>query len=343
MSAQRAEEFKIDGKWVGAGHPAYVIAEAGISHFGDYDKALKLVDLAVSSNADCVKFQTFEIDELISSSDVEWRHRLGDRTLSFTQFEALKVYCEKQGITFLSTAHDKKSLEFLHSIDVGAFKLGSGELGNKPYMEKVGAFGRPIIFSTGMYTMEDIAWTIDVLMGKGNRDIAILHCVTQYPTPPREINLNVMRAIEETFGGVVGYSDHTSGYHVPLASVALGAKIIEKHITLEYDIPNAQDWKVSCGPDNLGAFIKELREVESCLGSSSRVVSNEEEENKLWALKSLVASQKIPVGTAISEDMLVEKRPGTGISPRHKNEVIGRTATVTIEPDTPIKWENLHE
>lgn len=343
MKNNISKSFEINGKKIGAQNDCYVIAEAGLSHFGDFDKAIKLIDMAVAAKADCVKFQTFDVDEMVSSSDQKWKKRLAGRMLPFSDFEKLKQYCESHNITFISTAHDEKSLDFLYNIDVAAFKIGSGELGNEPFLSKIASFQKPIICSTGMYTMSDIDWTISKLTSNGNRDVAMLHCVTQYPTPPIDVNLNFLAKMKRGFGGVIGYSDHTEGYHIPLAAVALGASIIEKHITLEFDIPDAQDWKVSCGPQNLSNFVAEIRDIEKALGREEKLLSHNEIKNKEWATKSLVAARDIKLGQKISEDMLTQKRPGTGIPPREKHRVIGRITNTDISANSIITLDFFDE
>jgi len=258
--------FSIEGKAVRAGAPVYVIAEAGVAHFGSEEKAYRLVDLAADAGADAVKFQVFDVDALISDSQPGWRARLGSRQLPYDAFVRIQSYCKQRGITFFATAHDEPSLAFLAGLDVPVYKVGSGEVGNWPFLKRVASLGKPLIFSVGMYRQQEIAEALNAVAESGNRQVAVLHCVTRYPTPPEEVSLGNIVLLRERFGVLAGYSDHTRGFHIPLAAVALGARIIEKHISLDFDVPNAQDWKVSCGPHDLARFISELREVEAALG-----------------------------------------------------------------------------
>lgn len=335
------KRFEIDGRPVGEGAPVYVIAEAGVAHFGVEDKAYRLVDLAVESGADAVKFQVFDVDALIAKSLPEWRQRLGSRQLPYDAFVRIQAYCRKRGITFFATAHDEPSLDFLASIDVPVYKVGSGEVGNWPYLRRVAGLGKPLIFSTGMYRLEQVAEALNAVADSGNRQVAVLHCVTRYPTPPQEVSLGNVALLAERFKVITGYSDHTRGYHIPLAAVALGARIIEKHISLDFDVPDAQDWKVSCGPHDLAEFVTELREVEAALGVRESGPTAGEQESLKWAGKSLVAIRDLPAGTRLNREDLVSKRPGTGIPPAQIEVLIGRKLRTALERDSQITWEIL--
>jgi len=319
----------------------FIIAEAGVAHFGSLEKAFRLVDLAVNAGADAVKFQIFKTDDLVSSGSPDWRRRLNSRQLSQDSFLEIRDYCIENGITFFATAHDQGSLSFLHELDVPFYKIGSGEVRNWPYLEEIARIGKPVFLSTGMYTMEDVAQALDIFAGAGNPDLAVLHCVTSYPTPPAQVNLRAMDTIRKTFGVIIGYSDHTQGFHVPLAAVARGAKVIEKHISLDFNVPDAQDWKVSCGPDDLKLFIQQLREVEAALGSGVKGPSPAENAALQWARKSLVAARHIPAGTIIGAADVTCKRPGTGIAPSDLHTVLGRKAVRDIPEDTVIEPEML--
>lgn len=336
-----SSSIDIAGRRVGEDAPCFVIAEAGVSHFGDFEKALRLVDMAVEAKADAVKFQVFDIDRMIAGESAEWKARLGDRVLPYQDFAKLQEYCDHKGIIFFATAHDPESLAFLASIDVPVFKIGSGELNNLGYLSQVAGYGKPVIYSTGMHELADVRRGLETMVGAGNADIAVLHCVTQYPTPPQEVNLRAMDVLAEAFGCIVGYSDHTEGHLIPLAAVARGARIIEKHITLEFNIPNAQDWKVSCGPDDLAAFVQEIRTIEAALGRAEKLPSAAEARNQSWARKSLVTTRALAAGTALEHSMLTAKRPGTGIAPHEIGDVLGRTLKTDVEADTVLRWEML--
>ena len=336
-----SQTIEIAGRKVGGGAPCFIIAEAGVSHFGSFEKALKLVDMAVEAAADAVKFQVFDIDRMIAGESAEWKARLGDRVLPYEDFAKLQEYCTRKGITFFATAHEEESLEFLNAIEVPVFKIGSGELNNLGYLAQIAGYGKPVIYSTGMHGLEDIRRGLEAMTATGNRDIAVLHCVTQYPTPAEEVNLRAMDVLRGTFDCIVGYSDHTEGHLIPLAAVASGAEIIEKHITLEFDIPNAQDWKVSCGPDDLSAFVREIRTIEAALGRAVKQPSAAEARNQDWARKSLVTTRALAAGTALEPAMLTAKRPGTGIAPHEIGDVLGRVLKTDVQADTVLRWEML--
>lgn len=332
-----APTFSIAGRSVGGGAPCYVIAEAGVSHFGSVDKAFALVDLAVSARADAVKFQHFHSDRLVGESSPDWLRRLRSRELSDADMLRVAEHCRKSDITFICTAHEEVALDFLDKeIGVPAFKIGSGEVENWPYIANVARRGKPVILSTGMYTIDLIDTALEVLGENGCREAAVLHCVTAYPADPATINLDTMRQIAGRFAGPVGYSDHTSGTTVALAAVALGAKVIEKHITLDFNVPDAQDWKVSCGPADLAAFVADVRTVESALGGGPRRLSEIEEQSILWARKSLTAARDIACGETIDADMLTSLRPGDGLPPSQLAGVVGRRARLAIPRGTKI-------
>lgn len=333
--------FDIDGRAVGEGSAVYIIAEAGVAHFGSEEKAYRLVDLAAHAGADAVKFQVFDVDAMISRDSQDWRERLGSRRLPYDAFERIQQYCVKKGITFFATAHDEPSLEFLETLNVPAYKIGSGEVGNWSFVERAAAYGKPVILSTGMYRHEQIGEALRAIGATGNTNVAVLHCVTDYPADPHDIALGNVILIRERFGVVAGYSDHTAGYHIPLAAVALGARVIEKHITLDYDVPNAQDWKVSCGPDNLNAFISQVRDIEAAITTRADGPTESEKRSFLWASKSLVTRRAIAEGQIIGEGDLCSKRPGTGISPSRIDELVGRVARRALGADVVIRLEDL--
>lgn len=336
-----SQKITVGEKEIGIRYPTFIIAEAGVAHFGSLEKAKRLVDLSVQAGADAVKFQIFKTEELVSGDSEEWRNRLRSRELPFEDFRRIQEYCRERGIIFFATAHDERSLEFLDTLDVPAYKIGSGEVANWPFIKKVASRKKPVILSTGMYTMEEIGDAIDIFKEAGNPDIVVLHCVTRYPTPPYEVNLRAMDAIRKAYGVLVGYSDHTEGFHFPLAAAAREACIIEKHITLDFDVPNAQDWKVSCGPENLHLMIKQIRDIEAALNSDVKAPSEPEKLSLKWARKSLVAAADITEGETITQEKICMKRPGTGIIPSEIRKVIGRKAKILIKKDTLIRWEQL--
>lgn len=332
--------FSIADKKVGKNCPVFIIAEAGVAHFGSAKKALKLVDLASSAGADAVKFQIFETNSLISKESPEWRERLVTKELPQSAFVEIQQYCQERGIIFLATAHDDNSLVFLESLNVPAYKIGSGEVANWPFLQKVASLRKPIIFSTGMYKMDDIRQAVTAMLATDNRDLAALHCVTSYPTPAEEVNLRAIQTISREFDMITGYSDHTRGFHFPLAAVALGARIIEKHITLDFDVPNSQDWKVSCGPDDLHLMVEQIREIETGLGTGEKNISASERASIAWARKSIVASRDLRKGETVSLEAIAAKRPGTGIPPSDIEKIVGRVLKKDISRDSLLQWEH---
>jgi N-acetylneuraminate synthase/N,N'-diacetyllegionaminate synthase len=342
MTRGFARSFEIAGRQVGGGAPCFIIAEAGVNHFGSLDKARGLVDLAKRAGADAVKFQHYRTDRLVGSSAPEWRDRLRTKELADADMAAIAAYCAEQGILFLCTGHEEEAVEFLdRRLGVPAFKVGSGEVQNWPYLADIARRGKPIIISTGLYSLEQIHEALGVLAQNGAREVAVLHCVTAYPADPAVINLDVMRQIREFFEGPVGYSDHTAGTAVPLAAVALGAAVLEKHITLDFDVPNAQDWKVSCGPDDLGKFVADARAIEAARGGGTKTLAETERKSVLWARKSITAATDIPAGSRITAEMLMMQRPGDGLTGEAWNRVVGATATRAIPGGTKVGWDML--
>lgn len=333
------KQIKIKNFLIGRNNPVFVIAEAGVSHFGSLEKAFKLVDLAIEAKADSVKFQIFDIDEMYTKDSKEWKDRLGPRQLTYDSFIKLKNYCDERGIIFFATAHDDKSLNFLINLDIDLFKIGSGEIGNWPYIEKVAQQNKPVILSVGMYRIEDVEEVVKIFKKNKNQNLIILHCVTDYPADPSDIALGNIQMLSERFDLITGYSDHTSGYHIPLASVTMGARVIEKHITLDYNVPNAQDWKVSCGPNNLSNFISELRDVEKAMKTRLDGPTDNEKKNSRWASKSLVLKKGIKKGTIIISENLVAKRPAGGISPSEINDVVGKKIKKNLNSDEILTWD----
>lgn len=336
-----SKAFRIGNRTVGDSTPSFIVAEAGVAHFGSVKKAFKLVDLAVEAGVDAVKFQIFRTEELISSLAPTWRKRMQPKELASEAFREIKQYCRAKGILFFATAHDEPSLDDLDALDVPAYKIGSGEVQNWQFLDKVARRGKPVILSTGMYTLEDVSQALEVIAQTGNPELAVLHCVTAYPTPPAEVNLLAIKSIREKFDVVTGYSDHTEGYHFPLAAVVLGAKIIEKHISLDFNVPNAQDWKVSCGSDDLRMMVNQIREIEAGFGTGVKEPGESERHSLAWARKSLVAACKIFPGEVVTREKIKFKRPGSGIRPSEVERVVGRRARVEIENDSVIEWEHL--
>ncbi|MBW1802917.1 MAG: N-acetylneuraminate synthase family protein [Deltaproteobacteria bacterium] len=334
------KKFSISNRVIGRDEPVFIIAEAGVAHFGRIEKAFKLVDLAVGAGADAVKFQIYKTEHLISKSGKEWFDRMKTKELPFEAFKEIQSYCREREIIFLATAHDENSLEYLSELRVPAYKIGSGEVTNWGFIKSIASKGKPIILSTGMYTLDQIHEALSVISETGNGDVAVLHCVTMYPTPPGSVNLTAMNTIKDAFDVLVGYSDHTQGHHFPIAAASLGAGIIEKHISLDFNVPNAQDWKVSCGPEDLHLMIQQIREIEAGLGSGLKDPGKDERLSLTWARKSLTATRDISMGDVITGGMLSAKRPGGGIPPSEIKKVIGKRAARLIKKDEMIQREH---
>ena len=329
----------------------YIIAEAGDNHNGDFHLALKLIDVAVGSGADCVKFQTFVTEEVISrrakkaeyqkastGSDESQFEMVKKLELSFKDFQDLNAYCQSKRIQFLSTPFDLPSIAFLDTLDMPFWKIPSGEVTNLPYLLAIGKTKKPVVMSTGMCEMTEIKAAMEVLRANGTPKITLLHCNTEYPTPFEDVNLRAMLTMKEHFGVDVGYSDHTKGIEVPIAAVAIGATIIEKHFTLDRSLPG-DDHYLSVDPPLLATMVRNFRVIEKALGNPHFGVQSGEEQARLFARRSIVSAVFIPMGATITPEMLIMKRPGTGISPSEVPHLVGRRATVDIQPDTIISWD----
>lgn len=328
----------------------YIIAEAGVNHNGDVEKAVQLCRAAKEAGCDAVKFQTFKADAVVTASASKADYQQSTTgtgsqldmiralELPWPAFVELNRECKRLGITFLSTAFDHASLASLDALEVPAHKIPSGEITNLPYLRHVGRYGKPVILSTGMATLGEIEAALEVLEQAGTpRDrVTVLHCNTEYPTPMADVNLRAMLTIRDAFGVAVGYSDHTVGIEVAIAAVALGATVIEKHFTLDRNLPGP-DHKASLEPDELKAMVAAIRNIEQVLGDGIKRPSASEAKNKPIARRSLVAACAILRGEVFSETNLAVKRPGTGLSPMRWDEVLGRRAPRDFSPDELIE------
>ena len=326
----------------------YIIAEAGVNHNGDIKLAKKLNDEAKKSGADAVKFQTFKAEKLVTKTATKAAYQNKNDKSSQSQYEMLKrleltydnfrellQYCEEVGIDFLSSAFDLESIDFLDGLGMNLFKVPSGEITNLPYLKKIAQTGKQVVISTGMSTYGDIEAALDVLYENNAKDVIVLHCNTEYPTPMNDVNLKAMKSIETAFNVKVGYSDHTIGIEIPTAAVALGASVIEKHFTLDKTM-DGPDHKASLNPTELADMVTAIRNVEMALGHGVKKLSNSEKNNLEIVRKSIVANQDIAEGEVFSEDNLTVKRPGTGLSPMEWENVIGKTATKAYAEDDVI-------
>lgn len=320
-----------------------IIAEAGVNHNGSIDIARQMVDKAVEAGVDIIKFQTFKSEKLVSKSarQAEYQKKnIGTKSddsqlsmlkkleLSEQDHVELMAYCKQKGIKFFSTAFDMDSIDYLHSLNMGLWKIPSGEITNYPYIKKIAQYGEPVILSTGMCEMDDISAAVSVLLKYGvkREQITILHCNTEYPTPYEDVNLRAMNTIKDEFNVNVGYSDHTKGIEVPIAAVALGASVIEKHFTLDRNM-EGPDHKASLEPDELKAMVSAIRNIEKAVGGDgTKHVSESERKNITIARKSIIAARDIKKGELLTEENMTVKRPGTGISPMCWEEVIGTKA-----------------
>ena len=344
--------LKIGSKRVGSGQPCFIIAEAGVNHNGDIRLAKRLINAAKKAGADAVKFQTFKAERLVTlrvpkahyqskagvkESHYEMLHKL---ELSDSAHVLLKTYCKKIGILFLSSPFDEASADFLDRLDVPAFKIGSGEITNIPFLKHIAKKQKPIILSTGMSSMGEVREAVKTLHRAGGHPLILLHCVSNYPADPKDANLRAMRTMAKACDLLVGYSDHTMGVEVALAAVAMGACVIEKHLTLDRTL-SGPDHRASLEPEEFAALVRGIRTAESAFGHGRKEPAKSEANTAAVARKSLVTACRIPAGTKLKNEHITIKRPGTGISPARLISVLGRTACKTIRAGSLIKMEML--
>ncbi|HVJ50743.1 N-acetylneuraminate synthase [Desulfitobacterium sp.] len=327
----------------------FIIAEAGVNHNGDIRLAKQLIDAAKDAGADAVKFQTFKAESLVSKiapkaayqkkttqsgeSQLDMVKKL---ELSFKDFSELKRYCKQKEILFLSTPFDFESIDFLESIEIPLYKIPSGEITNLPYLMEIARMRKPVVMSTGMSYLDEVEMALEVLRKNGTEKITLLHCNTQYPTPFKDANLKAMLTLKNRFDVNVGYSDHTLGIEAPIAAVALGATVIEKHFTLNKNM-EGPDHKASLNPQELKAMIKAIRNIEVALGNGLKQPSESETPNIDVARKSIVAKRDIVQGELFTENNLTVKRPGNGISPMKWFEILGMSAKRDFYEDELIE------
>ncbi|GAB2770410.1 N-acetylneuraminate synthase [Salinimicrobium soli] len=318
-----------------------IIAEAGVNHNGSVELAKQLIDVAADAGVDYVKFQTFNADKIVTKKAIRANYQDINTQNKDSQYDMLKklelseeahreliVYCESKGIKFLSTGFDLESLQFLNELGITLFKIPSGEITNLPYLRKIAEFKKPVVMSTGMADMIEVKDAFEVLISGGlkKEDITIVHCNTEYPTPMEDVNLRAMNFIAEELGVNIGYSDHTLGIEVPIAAVSLGAKVIEKHFTLDRNLPGP-DHRASLEPKELRNMVFAIRNIEKAIsGSGIKEPSFSEKKNKPIVRKSIVAGKAIQKGEVLSEENLAVKRPGTGLSPMMWDRIIGTEA-----------------
>ena len=332
-----------------------IIAEAGVNHNGNFELAKQLVDKAVEGGADIVKFQTCKAENVISryadkaeyqkvttgeaDSQLEMVRKL---MLTYEEYGKLKEYCDEKGIEFLSTAFDLPSVDYLHSIGMRRWKIPSGEITNLPLLIKIAKLGEPIIMSTGMSELSEVGDAVKVLKENGAGEITILHCTTEYPAPYEDVNLKAIDTMKETFGLPVGYSDHTKGLEIPVAAVARGVCVIEKHFTLDRNM-EGPDHKASIEPDELKQMVDMIRHVEVAIGDGIKKVSPSELKNQDIARKSIIAKTAIKAGDVFTEENITTKRPGSGINPMKWFDLLGKTAKHDYQEDYLIEEDELND
>lgn len=328
----------------------YIIAEAGVNHNGQLDLALQLCDTAKAAGVDCVKFQTWQTEKIVTrkaekatyqsentnDADESQFDMLKKLELSYEDFRIIQEHCKKIGIDFLSTPDEEYSLAFLmNELNLPLIKIGSGEVTNIPYLRQIASYGKPIILSTGMATLAQVATAYDTLLAAGAPSVTLLHCTTNYPCPKNGVNLRAMQTMREAFKCQVGYSDHTMGTEIPIAAVAMGAEIIEKHFTLDRTM-DGPDHKASLEPDELKAMVEAIRNVEIALGDGIKRPNKSEQEISRVVLKTIVAAMPIVKGDVLTEDNLTVKRVGKGISSSNWDVVVGTQAQRDYTIDEPI-------
>ena len=328
----------------------FIIAEAGVNHNGSIELAFKLIDAAVESGADAVKFQTFKAENLVSKNTQKAEYQKQTTNPLESQLDMLKKleldvdvhkklikYCNAKGILFLSSPFDHDSIDLLNELGIEVFKIPSGEITNLPYLRRIGSLAKQVILSTGMSTLKEVGDALAILVDSGTKkeNITVLHANTMYPTPMEDVNLNAMKTIKKEFDVAVGYSDHTLGIEVDIAAVAMGASIVEKHFAID-KAKEGPDHRASLELEELRAMVIAIRNVEKALGDGIKIPSGSEKPNIVVARKSILASQKIKKGDTLTEENIIVKRPGNGISPMKWDEVIGLVAAKDYQVDDKI-------
>lgn len=345
-------EIEIGGRKIGDGHPCFIIAEAGINHNGQLKQALQLAEIARAAGADAVKFQLFQPAEQVSQAArpaAYQQERTGCNSmlqmgasyaLRWEDHRIIAEYCRQAGIIYLASCFDPQAVDFLINLGGDVIKVGSGEITNYPLLSYISLTGLPILLSTGMSSLQDVAGAVECIKTQGHSSVVLLHCVSNYPANPATINIRAMQTMARAFGTLCGYSDHTPGCIVASLAVALGACVIEKHFTLDKNLPGP-DHAMSLSPAELRDFVTAIRVAEASLGDGVKQALPEEAAIRIASRRSLVSAAFIPAGSHLEEHNITLKRPATGIDPRWWETVRGRTAKISIPQDTPIKWEML--
>ncbi|BDR87039.1 N-acetylneuraminate synthase [Clostridium tetani] len=330
----------------------FIIAEAGVNHNGDIEIAKRLIDEAKNSGCDAIKFQSFKAKNITTKNAPKAQYQkeatgngkqydmLKKLELSYEEHIILKNYCEEKGILFISTPFDFESVDLLEELNISLYKISSGDLTNIPLLKYIAKLNKPMIISTGMANLGEIEETINSIKDAGNQQITLLHCTSNYPTDCCDVNLNAMITMKSAFKLPIGYSDHTLGIEIPIAAVAMGAKVIEKHFTLDRSM-NGPDHKASLEPLELKEMVKSIRNIEKAFGDGVKRCNDSEKNTKLIARKSIVSKVKIKRGEIITEDKLTIKRPGNGIETKNLYHIVGKKALEDIEEDTIITWDQI--
>jgi N,N'-diacetyllegionaminate synthase len=345
--------IKVADHVIGNGNRCFVIAEAGVNHNGKLKLALELVDAAQQAGADAVKFQTFRAEAVVSPIAPKAEYQIANTQteesqlemvreleLSYDEFRQVYEHCQSRNMLFLSTPFDAESADFLDGLGMPAFKIPSGEITNLILVSHVASKHKPIILSTGMANLQEVQEALETIYAAGNHDVVVLQCVSNYPASPASINLRAMDTMRKQFGVDVGFSDHTQGIEIPLASVALGATVVEKHFTLDRNLPGP-DHKASLEPGELKEMIAKIRNVEDALGNGIKQPTAEELKTAECARRSLVAAIHIPAGTAVTSEMISILRPGTGLRPALMPLVLGRCVLQSLEAGELFALDNL--
>lgn len=339
---------------VGPGHPPYVIAEIGSNHNGDMDLCRRLIDAAAEAGAHAAKFQSWSEHSLIAEEEYERNTEYSDKKKHFgslremvrayqltpEQHREAREHCLKRGIAFCSSPFSPEEADLLEELDVPFFKIASMDINNLSLLEHVGRKGRPVVVSTGMASLGEIEQAVDTLRATGNDQIVLLHCVSIYPPQFETLNLRNIPMLEQVFGVPVGFSDHSLGTSIPLAAIALGACVIEKHFTIDKDM-EGWDHAISADPADLAVICAEGRNIHAALGTTRRVVSEDEVQKRVKFRRSLVARRELPAGHVLTAADLTAKRPGSGISPAEVKYVLGRRLTTAVKADGVLKWSDL--
>lgn len=345
------KEIKINSTTIGENSPVFIIAEAGVNHNGDFSIARKLVEQAKISGADCIKFQTFQAERVVTKNAPKAKYQLGTTDRAESQLKMLKKLelskqhhielkkiAEQLGLVFLSTPYNFEDVGLLEELKVSAYKIASGQIVEHAFLKKIAQTGKPIFLSTGMATMDEIQEALDTISAVGSDQVILLQCTTNYPSRVQDANVKVIPMFKKKFDCLSGYSDHTTGNEAICAAVALGATVIEKHFTIDKNF-EGPDHSSSMTPDEFKVLVKNIRQVEQALGNGIKKPTQTENENKTGMRRSIVATSKIKKGDAINQNNISFKRPATGLSPKIYDELIGKKALIDIEQDTLIQKE----